>query len=47
MVEYQKKINETEEVKKVAYEVSISKMEKVSVEEASQNTNTDHEEGAV
>ena len=45
--EYQKKINETEVVKKVAYEVSISKMEKVSVEETLQNTNTDHEEGAV
>ena len=27
--EYQKKISETEVVKKVAYEVSISKMEKV------------------
>ena len=30
--EYQKKISETEVVKKIAYEVSISKMEKVSVE---------------
>ena len=43
--EYQKKISETEVVKKVAYEVSISKMEKVSAEETSQNTNTNHEEG--
>lgn len=31
--EYQKKISETEVVKKVAYEVSISKMEKVTKEE--------------
>ncbi|QAT39439.1 single-stranded DNA-binding protein [Clostridium sp. JN-9] len=31
--EYQKKINDTEVIKKVAYEVSISKMEKVSKED--------------
>ncbi|WP_297434958.1 single-stranded DNA-binding protein [uncultured Clostridium sp.] len=31
--EYQKKISETEVIKKIAYEVSISKMEKVSDEE--------------
>ena len=31
--EYQKKISETEVIKKVAYEVSISKMEKVSKDE--------------
>ena len=31
--EYQKKISETEVIKKIAYEVSISKMEKVSEEE--------------
>lgn len=45
--EYQKKISETEVVKKVAYEVSISKMEKVSVEEANHDATTNHEEGAV
>ena len=45
--EYQKKISETEVVKKVAYEVSISKMEKVSAEETAHNTNTNHQEGAV
>ena len=44
--EYQKKINENEVVKKVAYEVSISKMEKVSDEEAKNNDNTNHTEGA-
>ena len=45
--EYQKKINETEVVKKVAYEVSISKMEKVSEEERAENSTPSHEEGAV
>ena len=45
--EYQKKISENEIVKKVAYEVSISKMERVSQEEVAQNNNTDNEEGAV
>ena len=45
--EYQKKINETEVVKKVAYEVSISKMEKVSEEERAENSTPNHEEGAV
>lgn len=39
--EYQKKVSDTESVKKVAYEVSISKMEKVEREESS------NEEGAV
>lgn len=32
---------------KVAYEVSISKMEKVSDEEAKNKDNTNHTEGAV
>lgn len=41
--EYQKKISETETVKKIAYEVSISKMERSKREE----TNVHHEEGAV
>lgn len=41
--EYQKKISETETVKKIAYEVSISKMERSKREE----TNAHHEEGAV
>lgn len=41
--EYQKKISDTEVVKKVAYEVSISKMEKVTKEEGSSKS----EEGAV
>ncbi len=45
--EYQKKISENEVVKKVAYEVSISKMEKVSDEEAKNKDNTNHTEGAV
>ncbi|GAA0075783.1 single-stranded DNA-binding protein [Clostridium sp. CTA-5] len=39
--EYQKKVSDTESVKKIAYEVSISKMEKVEREESS------NEEGAV
>lgn len=43
--EYQKKISETEVIKKVAYEVSISKMEKVSKEES--ETGAHGEEGAV
>ena len=41
--EYQKKISDTEVVKKVAYEVSISKMEKVTKEEGSSKS----EEGAI
>lgn len=41
--EYQKKISETETVKKIAYEVSISKMERSKREETSEH----HEEGAV
>lgn len=41
--EYQKKISETEAVKKIAYEVSISKMERVNKEE---NASQD-EEGAI
>ena len=40
--EYQKKISETETVKKIAYEVSISKMERSKREESNA-----HEEGAV
>lgn len=40
--EYQKKISETEVVKKIAYEVSISKMERVKKDEV-----CEHEEGAV
>ena len=39
--EYQKKISDTESVKKIAYEVSISKMEKVEGDSSSK------EEGAV
>lgn len=39
--EYQKKISDTESVKKIAYEVSISKMEKVEEDKSSK------EEGAV
>ena len=35
--EYQKKISETEVIKKIAYEVSVSKMEKVTKEETSSN----------
>ncbi|MDD6795739.1 MAG: single-stranded DNA-binding protein [Clostridiaceae bacterium] len=35
--EYQKKVSETEVIKKVAYEVSVSKMEKVTKEESSSN----------
>ena len=41
--EYQKKISDTEVVKKIAYEVSISKMEKVDKEEDS----SESEKGAV
>ena len=41
--EYQKKISDTEVVKKIAYEVSISKMEKVCKEESS----SESEKGAV
>ena len=41
--EYQKKISETEVVKKIAYEVSISKMERV-VEEEQENENENNEE---
>lgn len=40
--EYQKKVSETEVVKKIAYEVSISKMERVKKDEV-----CEHEEGAV
>ena len=42
--EYQKKISDTEVVKKVAYEVSISKMERTKKED---DAHTEHEEGAV
>ena len=41
--EYQKKVSDTEVIKKVAYEVSISKMEKVEKEE----TSSEDEKGAV
>jgi single-stranded DNA-binding protein len=41
--EYQKKVSDTEVIKKVAYEVSISKMEKVIKEESTSN----EEAGAV
>lgn len=41
--EYQKKISETEVIKKIAYEVSVSKMEKVTKEESASN----EEAGAV
>ncbi len=46
--EYQKKISENEIVRKVAYEVSISKMEKVDKEESydSQEENKDASFGA-
>ncbi|GAA0069110.1 single-stranded DNA-binding protein [Clostridium sardiniense] len=40
--EYQKKVSETEVVKKIAYEVSISKMERSKRDETNE-----HEEGAV
>ena len=43
--EYQKKISENEVVKKIAYEVSISKMEKAPKEE--NESNVDGTEGAV
>ena len=39
--EYQKKISETEVIKKIAYEVSISKMEKVTKEESTSQDETD------
>ena len=39
--EYQKKISETEVVKKIAYEVSISKMEKVTKEESTSQDEID------
>lgn len=39
--EYQKKVSDTESIKKIAYEVSISKMEKV------EGDNSSNEEGAV
>lgn len=42
--EYQKKISDTEVIRKVAYEVSISKMEKVNKEET---VSEDEEKGAV
>ena len=41
--EYQKKVSDTEVIKKIAYEVSISKMEKVEKEE----TSSEDEKGAV
>ena len=41
--EYQKKVSDTEVIKKVAYEVSVSKMEKVTKEESTSN----EEAGAV
>lgn len=41
--EYQKKVGENETVKKIAYEVSISKMERVNKE----NTSSSEEKGAV
>lgn len=44
--EYQKKVSDTEVIKKIAYEVSISKMERVDKEEEEVSTNTD-ELGAV
>ncbi|MGL4774731.1 MAG: single-stranded DNA-binding protein [Clostridium sp.] len=45
--EYQKKISETETVKKIAYEVSISKMEKVAAEEEVETKTENSEEGIV
>jgi single-stranded DNA-binding protein len=49
--EYQKKISEDEVIKKVAYEVSISKMEKVnkesSITSSEENDEFDQEQGAV
>ena len=39
--EYQKKISETEVIKKIAYEVSISKMEKLPKEESTSQDETD------
>lgn len=41
--EYQKKVGETEVVKKIAYEVSVSKMERVQVEEL-EDVNIENEE---
>lgn len=41
--EYQKKVGETEVVKKIAYEVSVSKMERVQVEEL-EDVDVDNEE---
>ncbi|MDU7441194.1 MAG: single-stranded DNA-binding protein, partial [Clostridium sp.] len=43
--EYQKKVSENEVIKKIAYEVSISKMEKAQKEE--NESNIDGTEGAV
>ncbi|MGL5149349.1 MAG: single-stranded DNA-binding protein [Clostridium sp.] len=45
--EYQKKVSETETVKKVAYEVSISKMERVPKEEEIEENVENNEEGIV
>ena len=45
--EYQKKISENEVIKKVAYEVSISKMEKVTESEETENTTGTSEQGAI
>lgn len=39
--EYQKKVSETEVIKKIAYEVSISKMEKVKVEDEIETPETE------
>ena len=47
--EYQKKLNDTEVIKKIAYEVSISKMERVTeeTEEIENNVTSSSEEGAI
>ena len=45
--EYQKKISETEVVKKIAYEVSISKMERVTAENEESLNNEGHENAHV
>ena len=39
--EYEKKISETETVKKIAYEVSISKMERASKDSSGDEEDTD------
>lgn len=46
--EYQKKVSDTEVIKKIAYEVSISKMERVGKEEEEEEVSTNTDElGAV